>query len=162
VSERVYGIKTPIRLEYNYSAGRARSVFLRALAGGRIVGQRCPECHAVYVPPGGSCPACGVPVEEEVVLPDRGTITMFCVVNLPFYGQQIQPPYVCASIRLDGADTTLFHLVQEVPPEEVRMGMRVEAVWAPPEEIGPSLESIRYFRPTGEPDAPLASDGRAG
>jgi uncharacterized OB-fold protein len=153
VSARVFGIKTPIRLEYNYTAGRARSIFLRALAEGRIVGQRCPECRAVYVPPGGSCSSCGVALEEQVDLQDRGTITMFCVVNLPFYGQQIQPPYVCASIRLDGADTTLFHLVQEVPADQVRMGMRVEAVWAPPDEIGPSLESIRYFRPTGEPDA---------
>jgi hypothetical protein len=31
--------------------------------------------------------------------------------------------------------------------------MRVEAVWAPPEEREPTLESIKYFRPTGEPDA---------
>jgi hypothetical protein len=48
----------------------------------------------------------------------RGTITTFCIVNLPFYGQRITPPYVCASIRLDGADTTLFHLIQETPAEE--------------------------------------------
>ena len=34
------------------------------------------------------------------------------------------------------------------------MGMRVEAVWVPPEERKPTLESIRHFRPTGEPDAP--------
>jgi hypothetical protein len=33
------------------------------------------------------------------------------------------------------------------------MGMRVEAVWAPPGERTPSLEAIKYFRPTGEPDA---------
>ena len=33
------------------------------------------------------------------------------------------------------------------------MGMRVEAVWAPAEELRPTLESIKYFRPTGEPDA---------
>ena len=33
------------------------------------------------------------------------------------------------------------------------MGMRVEAVWVPDDEIGPTLEIIKYFRPTGEPDA---------
>ena len=33
------------------------------------------------------------------------------------------------------------------------MGMRVEAVWAPPEERKPTLESILHFRPSGEPDA---------
>ncbi len=37
------------------------------------------------------------------------------------------------------------------------MGMRVEPVWAPPEERGPTFESIRYFRPLDEPDAPFES-----
>ena len=37
------------------------------------------------------------------------------------------------------------------------MGMRVEAVWVEPEELRPTLESIKYFRPTGEPDAPYDS-----
>ena len=35
----------------------------------------------------------------------------------------------------------------------MHMGQRVEAVWVPDGEIGPTLESIKYFRPTGEPDA---------
>ena len=50
-----------------------------------------------------------------------------------------------------------MHLLQEVDADQVHMGMRVEAVWAPPEERGPTLESIRYFRPTGEPDADYES-----
>lgn len=156
MSDPVLGIQTPIRLEYTYTAGRASSRFLRAIAEGRIVGQRCPRCRKVYVPPRGSCPTCGVATEEDVELSERGTITTFCVVNLPFYGQAIKPPYVCASVLLDGADIALFHLIQEVPAAEVRMGMRVEAVWA--DELEPSLDgSITHFRPTGEPDAPYDS-----
>ncbi len=157
MSERVYGITTPIRLDYSYTAGRASTRFLRAITDRRIVGPRCPKCEKVYVPPRGACPTCGVATEEEVELPDKGTITTFCVVNLPFYGQQIKPPYVCASILLDGADIALFHLIQEVPAEEVRMGMRVEAVWDDAEELEPTMESIKHFRPTGEPDAPFDS-----
>jgi len=41
--------------------------------------------------------------------------------------------------------------------EEVRMGMRVEAVWCEPSERKPSLENIRYMRPNGEPDASYES-----
>ena len=149
MSERVYGVKAPIRLDYTYTAGRARSRFLRALAQRRIVGERCPQCRNVYVPPGGGCPMCGVPTEEQVEVAHRGTVTTFCIVNLPFYGQQITPPYVCASIRLDGADTTLFHLIQEVPADQVTIGMQVEAVWRPDDEMEPSAETIKYFRPVG-------------
>ena len=37
--------------------------------------------------------------------------------------------------------------------DEVRMVMRVEAVWRPREEWGTTIENISHFRPTGEPDA---------
>jgi hypothetical protein len=33
----------------------------------------------------------------------------------------------------------------------------VKAEWAPPEGRRPTLESIRWFLPTGEPDAPFDS-----
>ena len=153
MSERIYGIQTPIRLDYTYAAGAATTRFLRAVTERRIVGQRCPKCEKVYVPPRGACPTCGVATKEEVELLDKGTITTFCVVNLPFYGQEIKPPYVCASILLDGADIALFHLIQEIPAADVRMGMRVEAVWDEADKLEPTLESIKHFRPSGEADA---------
>ena len=143
----------PIRLDYTFTAGRAQSRFLRGLAQGKLVGQRCPSCRKVYIPPRGSCPTCAVPTQEEVQVADRGTVTTFCIVNIPFPGQAIKPPFVAASVLLDGADIAIFHLLQEVDAAVARMGMRVEAVWVPRDELRPSMESVRYFRPTGEPDA---------
>ena len=157
MSEPVTQIVTPVRLEYTFRAGQAPSRFLRALAEGRLVGQRCPECGKVYVPPRGSCPTCAVPTRDEVELRGTGTVTSFCIVNLPFHGQAVKPPYVSASVLLDGADIPLFHLVQEIDAHDCRMGLRVEAVWAPREEWSSSMDSIRHFRPTGEPDAPFDS-----
>ncbi len=155
MNEAIGGIQTPVRLDYTVDAGLAPSRFLNGIAQGHILGQRCPQCKKVYVPPHGCCPVCAVLTEEEVEVSETGTITTFCIVNLPFAGRKIEIPYVCASVLLDGADTTLFHLVQEVPAGEVRMGMRVKAVWVSAEELGPSLQSIKYFKPTGEPDAPI-------
>ena len=157
MSDPVTQIVTPVRLEYTVRPGSAMTRFLTSIAEGRLVGQRCPSCRKVYVPPRGSCPTCAVATEEEVELGHRGTVTSFCIVRVPYPGQRIRPPYVSASILLDGADIPFFHLVQEIPAEEVRMGMRVEAVWAPPEERGPTVESIRWFRPSGEPDAAYES-----
>jgi len=157
MSEMVYGIKTPIRLDYTYIAGRASSRFLSAIAEGRIVGQRCPRCAKVYVPPRGSCPTCGVATAEDVPVADTGTVTTFCIVNIPFAGQAVRVPYVSASILLDGADIPIFHLVQGIQAHDARMGMRVRAVWVPRDELTPSMNSIRCFEPTGEPDAPFES-----
>lgn len=150
-------ITTPVELVYEYTVGPLETRFQRGLAEGRIVGQRCPVCTHVYVPPRGACPADGVPTEEDVELPDRGVVTTFCVVNVPFLGQKIEPPYVAAHILLDGADITFQHLILGCPADEVRMGMRVEAVWKPREEWTYSMENIDHFRPTGEPDAPFES-----
>ena len=56
-------------------------------------------------------------------------------------------------VLLDGADIPFLHLVTEIDPADVRMGMRVQAVWKPREEWGLGIDNIDYFKPTGEPDA---------
>lgn len=146
-------IITPVRLDYSVCAGPVRARFLRAIMEGRLIGDRCPETGKVYVPPRGYSPTHGVPCVDEIDIPDVGTLTTFCVINIPFEGQRLAPPYVAGAIVLDGADVPLFHIVAGVDPAEVRMGLRVKAVWQPPADRGPTLESIRFFEPTGEPDA---------
>jgi uncharacterized protein len=157
VSGPVSMITTPVRLHYQHSASAEESRYLRALQQGKITGQRCPECGKVYVPPRGACPVDGVPTTTDVELPDTGTVTTFCVVNVPFAGQRIPCPYVAASVLLDGADIAFQHLILGCEPDEVRMGMRVRAVWKPAGEWGTTAENISYFEPSGEPDAPYDS-----
>lgn len=152
-SEPVTGVVTTVSLDYDYAASPEESLFYRGLNEGRIMGQRCPTCQKVYVPPRSACPADGTPTEEEVELSQTGTITTFCIVNVPFLGQKIKPPYVSAYVLLDGADIAVLHLILGVPAEKVRMGMRVKAVWKPREEWAYSLENIDHFAPTGDPDA---------
>lgn len=151
-TEPVTGIVSPVRLEYDINAGAAPARFLRGLAGGRIVGQRARGSEEVYVPPRGSDPRTGAPTEIDVEVSDTGTVTTYCVVNIPGL-TELAPeiPYVCAQVLLDGAHTPFFGLVAGVAPEEVHMGQRVRAVWA--EELVPDMRSIKWFEPTGEPDA---------
>ncbi|WP_020671824.1 Zn-ribbon domain-containing OB-fold protein [Amycolatopsis nigrescens] len=150
-------VVTPVHLRYQHSASPEESRYLRGLAEGRLIGQRCPACRKVYIPPRGSCPTDGVPTTEEVELPDTGIVTTFCIVNVPFLGQRIKPPYVAAYILLDGADIAFLHLVLGCDAADVRMGMRVRAAWKPREEWWTSLENIGHFAPTGEPDAAYES-----
>lgn len=149
----VTGVIVPVSLDYLYAASPEESAFYRGLNEGRIVGQRCPTCQKVYVPPRSACPADGTPTAEEVEVSQTGTITTFCIVNVPFLGQKITPPYVSAYVLLDGADIAVLHLILGVDASEVRMGMRVKAVWKPREEWTYSLENIDHFEPTGDPDA---------
>ena len=55
-------------------------------------------------------------------------------------------PYVSAQIVLDGANNTFFGLIRGVEADEVRMGMRVHAIWA--DELKPDHTSIKWWEPT--------------
>ena len=149
----VTGVVTPVVLDYVYAASPEESAFYRGLEQGKILGQRCPTCAKVYVPPRSACPADGTPTTDEIELAETGTVTTFCVVNVPFLGQKITPPYVSAYVLLDGADIAFLHLILDIPADEVHMGLRVKAVWKPREEWGTTIENISHFTPTGEPDA---------
>ncbi|SBT91126.1 hypothetical protein GA0115233_102666 [Streptomyces sp. DI166] len=146
-ADPVTGIVTPARLDYTYTPGRAQSAYLDALAEHRTVGERCPQCRKVYVPPRGACPTCGVATTEQVEVGPRGTVTTFCIVNIKARNLDIEVPYVYAHIALDGAGLALHGRIAGIPYDQVRMGLRVEPVWT---------EGARHpdhYRPTGEPDA---------
>jgi uncharacterized OB-fold protein len=153
----VTGIVTPIRLDYEYTPGAASSAFLRGMKEGRVLGRQCPSCRKVYVPARGGCPMCGVEFDEQVEVAGTGTLVTFAVVNVNFANRVIDLPYVSAEVLFDGADTTTMVLLQGVPVDEVRMGMRVRAHWIPREEWDFSLANIDYVEPIDEPDAAYES-----
>ncbi|MGW2668185.1 Zn-ribbon domain-containing OB-fold protein [Streptomyces sp. NPDC001272] len=145
--EPVTGIVAEARLDYTYSPGRAQSAYINALSERRTVGERCPSCRKVYVPPRGACPTCGVATTDRVEVGPAGTVTTFCIVNIKAKNLDIEVPYVYAHIALDGAGLALHGRIGGIPYDQVRMGLRVEPVWT---------DGGRYpdhYRPTGEPDA---------
>ncbi|MGW4672993.1 Zn-ribbon domain-containing OB-fold protein [Streptomyces sp. NPDC004324] len=146
-TDPVTGIVAPARLDYVYSPGRAQSAHLQALSERRTVGERCPSCRKVYVPPRGACPTCGVATTEQVEVGPRGTVTTYCIVNIKARNLDIEVPYVYAHIALDGADLALHGRIGGIPYDQVRMGLRVEPVWT---EDGRHPD---HYRPAGEPDA---------
>ena len=143
----------PTTIEIQHTASLPESTFLRALEEGKLVGSRTGSTGKVYFPAREADPGTGLATTEFVELPDKGTVTTFAIINIPYAGQRIKPPYVAAYVLLDGADIPFLHLILEIDAADVRMGMRVEAVWKPRDEWGLGIDNIDYFRPTGEPDA---------
>ena len=149
---------SPSFIEIQHTASLPETTFLKALEEGKLLGGRTKKGRdgnpgKVYFPPKEADPATGLELDEFIELPDQGTVTTFAIINIPFPGQRIKPPYVAAYVLLDGADIPFLHLVTEIDPADVRMGMRVQAVWKPREEWGLGIDNIDYFKPTGEPDA---------
>jgi len=150
-------LRTPIELEYLFSAGQSASRFLRGIAEGKLLGQKCPVDGRVYFPSRGACPQHGMPFSGDTVeLTDKGTLVTYAIVRVPSENIPLELPYISAQVLLDGADTVLMHLLK-AKLEDVHMGMRVKATWRPKAEWTTSIGNILYFEPTGEPDAPYES-----
>ena len=161
--EPVQSVRTPARMEYTFTPGVAAQTYLRAFAERKILGNVSPVDGAIFVPPRGVDPRYGVACTEFVEMPDRGHIGSFCITKVPIPGRDdLELPYISAWIFIDGASIGFLNLVAECPPEECRIGMRVEAVWKPDDELGATAENIRYWRPTGEPDVPFEEAGGRG
>jgi uncharacterized OB-fold protein len=159
----VLSVRTPIRLEYDFIPSAAAQQYLRAYASKRILGNRSPVDGAVFVPPRGVDPRNGVVADEMVDLVDRGHVGSFCITHLPIPGRRDLPvPYVSAWIHLDGADIGFLGLVAGCAATDVRIGMRVRAVWKPDAELAATAENVLHWEPTGEPDVPVDEAGNRG
>ncbi len=163
ITEDVRSVRTPIRMEYVYTPGRSLSSYLRAMADKRILGDRCPDTGQVFVPPRGVSPVAGKATDKLIELPDAGYVESFNITRVPIQMRpDLTPPYCSAWIVLDGASVGFMGLVINIAPEEVRIGMRVRAVWKPDGELEMSATNILGWEPTGDPDEVIDDYERIG
>ncbi len=135
--------------KYAWAAGVAISRFLEELKNGRIIGRVCKRCKRVLVPPRMFCERCFRPTDDWQYLPDTGIIETFSISYIDTNAQRIKDPIFVGVVALDGAPPHcgIMHYFGEITPEEIRIGLPVEAVWKPEEERTGSILDIRYFRP---------------
>ena len=139
-------IKSGITMPYTYSVGDFGSKFFTELRdNARIFGVRCPTCNRVLIPPRSTCGWCFSKLDEWVELSDKGTLVTYTIVHYPSAVHPVKPPIVYGIIQLDGADTGLAHLIGEVAPESLKIGVRVRAVFK--EKREGNILDIDYFKP---------------
>jgi uncharacterized protein len=138
-------------LRYDYAAGKHATKFMTALRDeGKIFGIRDPGTGKVLVPPRPVSGLSGEHTTDWVEVGPQGIVTGCTIVETPFVdpmtGEQRPIPYGFAFIRLDGADTNIYHFLEETRHEDIRVGMRVEAVLKPPAEREGKMSDIVRFR----------------
>lgn len=138
-----------IKVPYKWYAGETGSRFLIALRDKQeIWGTKCGKCGKVYVPPVKNCWECFAPTDEWVQLGESGSVESFTVAHYADEMFGMKAPVIYALVKLDGADGSLLHVLGDVNPSEVKVGMRVKAVFAG-ERTGNILD-IEHFAPAGE------------
>ena len=135
--------------QYAWDAGVAISRYLQELKQGRLIGVHCRKCRHTVIPPRNFCEWCFRPMDDWVYLPDTGTVNTFSLCYVTWDMQYLTDPELPAVIDIDGTRPSggIMHKLGEVEPKAIEIGMKVQAVWKPPEEREGSILDIKYFKP---------------
>lgn len=140
----------PVPSRYTY--GIAGERFFREIKDkGRIMGAHCYHCDHTYVPAVLFCERCLNQLEEWVDIGIEGEVHTFTVLHLNVDGSQKEEPEIVAFVKMK--DGGIVHHIKKISPNEVRIGLRVEAVIKPPSERVGSILDIRYFQPVSNSDS---------
>ena len=149
-------VKFEMPRRYDWSTGKYLGHFYaEAKENKKIVGNRCPQCKEIWVPPTPVCPKCKVEMGWDLVeLPQTGEVYQYTYLVMPLwdphYGEKWANPYPSATILLDNG-VFYRHRLEETDKDKLKVGTRVQAVWKEDyEERGMGPGDILYFKEIGK------------
>jgi uncharacterized protein len=145
------GVDFAVEARYAWDAGAAIGGYLDGLKKGVILGRVCHGCDRTLVPPRMFCEQCFRPTDAWTTVRDTGTVNTFSLAYITWDMHELIEPDIPAVIDLDGASPGIgiMHKLGDVDPKSVHTGMRVKAVWKPPEERTGSILDIAYWTAVG-------------
>lgn len=131
---------------YKHSTGATIGRFLAGLKEQKVIWGQRVSGQGVVVPPVGYSEVDGSEAADWVAVKDTGTVTAAAVVHHPIDGlHPVSTPFAFVLVRLDGADTAMAHIVTD-HPDRLKVGARVQAVWAPDDQRTGTIRDITCFR----------------
>ena len=108
----------------------------------RLEAGKCDTCGEIHFPPRKVCRKCYAEGFTTVSLPRRGKVVTHTTIWIPPAQFESLKPYVVAVVELDNG-VRLTAMVCEAPPDEVKVGTKVEIVFRKLQEE-PKWEVIKY------------------
>jgi len=151
-SGKVLSFHDQLEGKYAWDTGIGIGRYLEALKEGYLLGAYCHYCRKTVIPPRTVCEWCYHPMDKFVPLKDTGTVNTFSLCYVTWDVQRIKEPEIPAVIEIDGASPLhgILHKLGEVDPDQVQIGLRVQAVWKPAAEREGAITDILYFKPLRE------------
>jgi hypothetical protein len=132
-----------IRADFNFWVGRYLDKFFDNLENKKLVGNKCPKCDDVFVPPRKICGKCNmvIPLEENWVdLPDTGTLLNYTITPYRVNDRTHRKAkdLLLGMVQIDGSNTSIVYRLMNLNPNEVKIGMKVKIEWAEKPKGDPS------------------------
>jgi uncharacterized protein len=144
---------------YEWDTGEAMGRYLAELKEGKLIARSCRKCARTIIPPRMFCERCFRPTDDWVYVKDTGTVNTFSLCYVSWDVRRLRQPEIPAVIEIDGASPGMgvLHLIRKVAPKDVRVGMRVTAVWKTASKRTGSITDIAYWMPINRPSHSKAS-----
>jgi len=136
--------------DYSYTHGIVGEKFFKELKeNARIMGTKCKKCGFIYVPPRLFCERCFEKLDEWVEVGKKGEVHIYTVAHIDVDGTKLKKPIIWAMVKIDKVHGGMVHRLDEIDLKDVKIGMRVEAVFKDKKERTGSVLDIKYFKPVG-------------
>lgn len=134
-----------IPVNYVYTLGIAGEEFFRTIRDkGYFIASKC-ECGKKYIPAQMYCDECFGECREYVKVGIEGELYSYTECYYDYKGNKYDEPHIIGLVKFDGCEGGIVHRLN-INREELKIGMRVEAVFRPQRQRVGSIEDILYFK----------------
>lgn len=139
-----------VQADFNFWVGKYMDKFYDGLEVKQILGNKCPTCNKVFVPPRKVCGNCFKTLElgnNWVKLKDTGTLRNFTTTTFAVSeaGKTKSPDEILIGmVKFDGSDTAVVYPLLYVQEKDLTIGMKVQVVWN--DELKGHPKDIKGFR----------------
>ena len=139
-------LRSDFDLDFTYTRtyGPVMSKFFTELKDGNILGIKGSRGQ-VICPPLEYDPQTSEELSEFVSVANTGVVKTWAWVTQPREKHHLQKPFAWPLIQIDGADTSLLHMVDAGSEQNMKTGMKVKAKWA--EQTRGFMTDIACFIP---------------
>ncbi len=124
-----------VKAEFAFWVGIFLDKFYDNLENKKLIGNECPKCGDVFVPPRKICGKCNIviPFEENWVdLPETGELMNYTITYHKINDRsdrKVKKPQIIGIVKIDGSSTGLVYRLLDLEPEEVKIGMKMKIQW---------------------------------
>ncbi|MFX1309481.1 MAG: Zn-ribbon domain-containing OB-fold protein [Promethearchaeota archaeon] len=128
--------KGMVRAEFNFWVGQYMDKFYDNLEQKKIIGNKCPKCSDIFVPPRKICGKCNVTIPLDQIwldLPDTGTLVNYTITPYKVTdrgSRKVKKEQIIGMVNIDGSNTGIVYKILDMEPGEVKTGMKVKIDWA--------------------------------
>ncbi len=124
-----------VQAEYNFWVGKYMDKFYDGLLTKKIIGNKCPTCAKVFVPPRKICGKCFETIDFDnhwVELDGIGTLLNF--TTTPYMiteagKEKTSETTLIGMVRFEGSDTAVVYKILGVEEQGLKIGLKMQVVW---------------------------------